>query len=116
MNIPFYDLKKANELYKEEISQSLKRVLLSGWYIMGKELESFERKFAKYCGTKYAVGTGNGLDSLILILKAYKKLEILKSGDEVMRRADRTSIHASWSSRTAAQKLGLGTSGRAARG
>tara|TARA_B100001175_G_C19483928_1_gene628686 strand:+ start:89 stop:1192 length:1104 start_codon:yes stop_codon:yes gene_type:complete len=84
MNIPFYDLKKANELYKEEISQSLKRVLLSGWYIMGKELESFERKFAKYCGSKFCIGVGNGLDALKIILKSYKELGIINDLDEII--------------------------------
>ena len=84
MNISFYDLKKANDLYKKEISLSLKRVLLSGWYIMGKELESFEKKFAKYCGSKFCIGVGNGLDALKIILKSYKELGAINDSDEII--------------------------------
>ncbi len=84
MNISFYDLKKANDLYKKEISLSLKRVLLSGCYIMGKELESFEKKFAKYCGSKFCIGVGNGLDALKIILKSYKELGAINDSDEII--------------------------------
>jgi dTDP-4-amino-4,6-dideoxygalactose transaminase len=84
MSIPFYDLKKANELYKEEISLSLNRILSSGWYIMGEELESFEKNFAKYCGTKFCIGVGNGLDALKIILKSYKELGFINDFDEII--------------------------------
>ena len=59
-------------------------VIDSGWYINGKQVEEFQKEFAQYCGTKYCIGVGNGLDALILVLRAYKKLNILRDGDEVI--------------------------------
>ena len=84
MKRPFYDLKKVNEIHKEEISESLIRILSSGWYIMGRELESFEKKFAKYCGSKFCIGVGNGLDALKIILKSYKELGAINDADEII--------------------------------
>ncbi|OOE00232.1 aminotransferase [Anoxybacillus kestanbolensis] len=78
--IPFLDLKKINLQYKKEIEAAMARVLESGWYILGKEVEKFEEEFAAYCGTKYAIGVANGLDALTLILKAYG----IGEGDEVI--------------------------------
>jgi dTDP-4-amino-4,6-dideoxygalactose transaminase len=52
----------------------------SGWYLLGQELVAFEAEFAAFCGTKYCVGVGNGLDALHLILKAYE----IGAGDEVI--------------------------------
>jgi dTDP-4-amino-4,6-dideoxygalactose transaminase len=78
--IPFLDLKKINLRHKEEILQRLDRFLHSGWYILGKEVEEFERKFQEYCGTEYCVGVANALDALTLILRAYG----IKEGDEVI--------------------------------
>ncbi|OBZ13444.1 DegT/DnrJ/EryC1/StrS aminotransferase family protein [Bacillus sp. FJAT-26390] len=78
--IPFLDLKQINMRHEEEISQSMARFLHSGWYILGKEVEEFEQEFADYCGTKYCLGVANGLDALILILKAYG----IGEGDEVI--------------------------------
>ncbi|WP_251269283.1 DegT/DnrJ/EryC1/StrS family aminotransferase, partial [Enterobacter hormaechei] len=60
------------------------RVLHSGWYIMGKELSDFESKFAQYCGVKYCVGVANGLDALILVIRAWKEMGKLKDGDEII--------------------------------
>ncbi|GAB6558572.1 DegT/DnrJ/EryC1/StrS family aminotransferase [Bacillus mobilis] len=78
--IPFLDLKQINLQHKNEIEEAMKRVLESGWYVLGKEVTEFEEKFAAYCGTKYAVGVANGLDALILILRAYG----IGEGDEVI--------------------------------
>lgn len=69
--IKFLDLHKINERFREEINEAIKRVLDSGWYILGKEVETFEKEFAAYCGTKYGIGVANGLDALNLIIKAY---------------------------------------------
>ncbi|MFF2480871.1 DegT/DnrJ/EryC1/StrS family aminotransferase [Paenibacillus sp. NPDC058071] len=69
--IPFLDLKQINVRHSAEITESLERVLHSGWYILGKEVEEFEQEFARYCGTKYCLGVANGLDALSLILKAH---------------------------------------------
>ncbi|AEI35786.1 DegT/DnrJ/EryC1/StrS family aminotransferase [Francisella salina] len=82
--INFLDLKKINNLYQEELKDACNRVIDSGWYIRGTECENFEKEFAEYCGTEYCVGVANGLDALILIIRAYKELGIFKSGDEII--------------------------------
>lgn len=82
--INFLNLKKINEQHKAEMMEATSRVIDSGWFIMGKELESFENNFAEYCGTKHCLGVANGLDALVLILWAYKKMGVLKDGDEVI--------------------------------
>ncbi|MBA94291.1 MAG: aminotransferase [Rickettsiales bacterium] len=82
--ISFLDLKKINLQYKEEILNACKKVVESGWYIRGKENEEFENNFSDYCGVKHTIGVANGLDALILILKAYKEMNVLKDGDEVL--------------------------------
>ena len=82
--IPFLDLKKINLKHKKGFNEALKRVLNSGWFILGKEVSKFEAEYASFCGTKYCVGVANGLDALILIIKAYKELGILNSGDEII--------------------------------
>lgn len=82
--IPFLDLKNINQQYREELITACTRVIDSGWYIGGEELESFEKNFAEYCGTQYAIGVSNGLDALILTLRAWKELGKLKDGDEVI--------------------------------
>jgi len=82
--IPFLDLKQINAQYREELIEACTNVIDSGWYIQGKEHKEFEKEFADYCGTKYAIGVANGLDALILILRAYKEMDIIKDGDEVI--------------------------------
>lgn len=69
--IKFLDLYKINEQYRSEIDIAIKRVLDSGWYILGQESEAFEQNFAAYCGAKHCIGVANGLDALNLIIKAY---------------------------------------------
>lgn len=82
--IPFLDLKNINQQYREELIEVCTRVIDSGWYIGGKELEIFEKNFANYCGTQFAIGVANGLDALILVLRAWKELGKLQDGDEVI--------------------------------
>jgi dTDP-4-amino-4,6-dideoxygalactose transaminase len=82
--IPFLDLKKINEPYEAAFQEKLKAVLANGWYILGNEVKEFETNFAKYCGTKYCIGTGNGFDALVLIFKGYIQLGKLKKEDEVI--------------------------------
>jgi dTDP-4-amino-4,6-dideoxygalactose transaminase len=82
--INFLDLKKINDQYKDELNEACRRVIDSGWYIQGKELASFEEQFAQYCGTKYCIGVANGLDALTLTLRAWKELDMLAEGDEVI--------------------------------
>ena len=82
--IPFLDLRAINAQYRNELINACTRVIDSGWYIGGNELKQFEQQFASYCGTKYAIGVANGLDALILTLRAWKELGKLKDGDEVI--------------------------------
>lgn len=82
--IPFLDLKKINEPYETAFQKKLKTVLDNGWYILGKELETFEKAFAEYNQTKYCIGVGNGFDALVLIFKGYIQLGKLQKGDEVI--------------------------------
>jgi len=82
--IPFLSLKDITAKYATEIHEAVSRVIDSGWYLLGKELSSFETNYANYIGTKYCIGVANGLDALTLIFRAYKELGILKDGDEVI--------------------------------
>ena len=82
--IPFLDLKKVNEPYEAAFQEKLKLVLSNGWYILGKEVETFEKAFAEYCQTQYCIGVGNGFDALVLIFKGYIQLGKLQKGDEVI--------------------------------
>ena len=63
-----------------ELRSAFERVYSNSWYIAGKEDETFEKAFAEYCNVKYCVGTGNGLDALMLALKSLN----IKEGDEVI--------------------------------
>ena len=80
MKIEFNVLDRQYQKYSEEYKQAALRVLESGWYILGKEVETFEHSFAEYMGMKYCVGLNSGLDALIL---AFRALDI-KDGDEVI--------------------------------
>jgi len=80
MIIPFLDLKAINLTQQDEIEQAMRRVLHSGWYVLGKEVESFEQSYAAYCGTRHAIGVANGLDAIFLVLKAWG----VGPGDEVI--------------------------------
>jgi len=82
--IPFLDLKEINGQYRAELIEACTKVIDSGWYIQGNECIAFEKEFAQYCGTKHAIGVANGLDALILILRAYKELGVMSDGDEVI--------------------------------
>ena len=80
MNVPFLELKPAYLELKDEFDAAYHRVMDSGWYLLGRELEAFESEFARYCGVKHCVGVGNGLDAIHLILRAYD----IGPGDEVI--------------------------------
>ncbi|HGE6932943.1 TPA: DegT/DnrJ/EryC1/StrS family aminotransferase [Enterobacter cloacae] len=82
--VDFLDLKNINLKYEGELVEAFTRVLHSGWYIMGKELSDFESKFAQYCGVKHCVGVANGLDALILVIRAWKEMGKLNDGDEII--------------------------------
>jgi dTDP-4-amino-4,6-dideoxygalactose transaminase len=82
--IPFLDLKAVNAEYRDELVAAATRVIDSGWYIQGREVKDFEEEFAAYCGVAHAVGVGNGLDALTLILRAYRELGIMHEGDGII--------------------------------
>jgi dTDP-4-amino-4,6-dideoxygalactose transaminase len=88
--IPFLDMKPHYLELKDELDQAYRRVMESGWYIMGEEVESFEQEFAAYVGVKHCVGVGNGLEALQLILMGYG----IGAGDEVIVPAN--TYIASW--------------------
>lgn len=69
--IPFLDLKDPYRELADELDAACKRVLRSGWYILGSEVAAFEQEFAAYCGVTHCIGVGNGLEALSLILHAY---------------------------------------------
>lgn len=79
-SIPFLDLRAAYLELKPEIDAAVARVLDSGWYIGGAEVDAFEAEFAAYCEARHAVGVANGLDALHLALLALG----VKAGDEVI--------------------------------
>ncbi len=70
LNISFLDLKLINQPYENAINDTLQKCVASGWFILGEEVKKFENAFAEYCGTKHCIGVANGLDALILLLKA----------------------------------------------
>jgi dTDP-4-amino-4,6-dideoxygalactose transaminase len=79
-SVPFLDLGAVNGLIRDELDAAFRRVLDSGWFIMGPELEAFEAEFAEYSGVKHCIGVGNGLEALHLLLRAYQ----VGPGDEVI--------------------------------
>ena len=78
--IPFLSLKDVTDLHGVEINEAVRRVVNSGWYLQGKENESFEANYSKFVGTQYT----NGLDALIWIFRAYIEMGVMKPGDEVI--------------------------------
>ena len=82
--IDFLNLKNLNARYSEELVRAAERVIDSGWYVQGAECSNFEDEFRSYCGVDFAIGVGNGLDALTLILRAYKELGKLNEGDEII--------------------------------
>lgn len=80
MKVPFLDLRAGYRELKAEIDTAVARVLDSGWYVLGEEVEAFEDEWAAYCEAKYAVGVANGLDALHLALRALD----VGPGDEVI--------------------------------
>ena len=71
MKVPFLDFVNPYEELKAELDAAYFRFMRSAWYVLGREVEAFEREFADYCGVKHCVGVGNGLEALHLTLRAY---------------------------------------------
>jgi dTDP-4-amino-4,6-dideoxygalactose transaminase len=84
MKVPFLDLGKITRSFEPEITEAVGKVIASGSYILGDEVQKFEDEFAAYCGTKHSIGVANGLDALIIILESYKITGKLKEGDEII--------------------------------
>lgn len=80
MIVPFNDLRRAYRELQPEFNAAFERVMRSGCYLLGPELEAFERDFAEYCGARFCAGVGSGLDALELILRGYG----IGHGDEVI--------------------------------
>lgn len=80
MKIPFVSFEPMHAEIREDILKTFERAYDRNWFIKGTELEHFEQEFADYCGTRYCVGCGNGLDAIYLLLRAYG----IGQGDEVI--------------------------------
>jgi len=80
MKVPFLELKPTYDELRAGLDAAYHRVMDSGWYLLGSEIESFEAAFARYCNTQHCIAVGNGLDALHLILRAYD----IGAGDEVI--------------------------------
>jgi len=80
VKVPFLDFVGPYEELKPELDEAWSRFMRSAWYILGREVEAFEEEYAAYCGARYCVGVGNGLEALHLILRAYG----IGAGDEVI--------------------------------
>lgn len=84
IKIPFLEFAKLNQPYKAELLDAVSEVIDRGHYILGERVLQFESEFAEFCGTKHAIGVGNGLDALTLIIRGYKELGLMSEGDEVI--------------------------------
>jgi dTDP-4-amino-4,6-dideoxygalactose transaminase len=82
--IKFLDLKKINDSFEPDLSLAIKRVLDSGWYLLGNEVKALEQEYAHFIGVKHCIGVANGLDALRLILKAYIEMGLMHEGDEII--------------------------------
>lgn len=80
MKVPFLDLAAPHRAIRGELDAAYQRVLDASWFVLGREVEAFEQEFADYCGAASCVGVGNGLDALLLVLRAWG----IGPGDEVI--------------------------------
>ena len=82
--IKFLNLKTINNSYEPEIMEAVRRVLNSGWYLLGEEVRKFEKEYAKFIGTRYCIGVANGFDALRLIIRANIEMGKLDERDEII--------------------------------
>lgn len=82
--IKFLDIQKINTQYSDELKRVAAEVIDSGWYLLGERVKQFERDLKIYTGSSNALGVGNGLDALRLILRAYIELGVMQEGDEII--------------------------------
>ena len=82
--VKLLDLQAITMMHGEEYEAAAKRVIESGWFLLGKENQTFEKDYAQYIGTSHCVAVANGLDALKLILRGYKELGVMNDGDEII--------------------------------
>lgn len=82
--IEYLSLKRITAVHEDEINKTISDVVASGWYLNGTAVQRFEEHYRTYIGTQHCISCGNGLDALHLILRAYKELEQLHDGDEII--------------------------------
>lgn len=82
--VKFLDIHKITASFEPELSEAINRVVRSGWFLLGEEVNSFEKEYAEYIESKHCIGVANGLDALRLILRAYIEMGIMEEGDEVI--------------------------------
>lgn len=80
MKVPLLDLKPAADELRTELDAAYRRVMDSGWFLLGKELEAFESEYAKSVGSAHCIGVANGLEALQMVLMARG----IGPGDEVI--------------------------------
>ena len=82
--VKLLDLQSITMLHADEYKAAANRVIESGWFLQGKEIQKFEYDYAKYIGTNECIAVANGLDALYLLMRGYKELGIMKDGDEII--------------------------------
>lgn len=82
--IKLLDLQSITEMHSDEYKAAVNRVIDSGWFLQGKEIEKFEQDYADYIGAGHCVTVANGLDALYLLMRAYKEMGLMKEGDEII--------------------------------
>ena len=82
--LKYFDLQRYTAQHREQLQEAVRRVVDSGWYLLGNEVNAFEKAYAQYIGTAHCVACGNGLDALSLIFKAYIEKGLLHQGDEIL--------------------------------
>ena len=82
--LKYFDLQRYTAQHREQLQEVVRRVVDSGWYLLGNEVKAFEKAYAQYIGTSHCVACGNGLDALSLIFKAYIEKGLLRPGDEIL--------------------------------
>lgn len=82
--IPYLSLQRVTNEHLTEILQAVNKVIESGWYLQGQAVQTFEKQYAEYIGTRHCVSCANGLDALTLILRAYMELGEMHEGDEII--------------------------------
>jgi len=83
MKVPFLNLHVVNSRFRDELVEAARRVIDSGWYILGEEMKAFESEFAAWVGSQHCIGISNGLSALTLALRAWKEMGLLHDGDGV---------------------------------